>query len=663
MIFYLLAAQIGAAQEDIVVYEGAETDHTVNLHEGSEYVWEVFENFNPDIEADPTDYYFFSEPNSNAIHVHWAQFGLYYLKVTETDVSGCSNIKAKAITVLPNERTIGFKSLTSSLCFNLAGNSFEQAIEVKRDNGLALDSVFYPLLVEFTVNNENHSQVLEFNSQLLHIQENWFDSNSDQNVNVFIQIKNAFDLKSIAIQPEKNSDEHNSLILAHPAIEFYTTSQQIYKGSNIDHIIQQISGETTNAEYAWNVVPSIGTSSNLDTVVNNTATILWDGPLGFYSLKVFLRDGNNCISDTIIQKIEIIDVGDIIISAGSDSTIGNCNSFMLHTLVEKEPDLTYSYRWKPGEFLDDPTSATPIFTMGNTTIFELTVTNSLGVTSVDSVEITVSEITANAGSDVLKYPNSTAILDGTGSSGKNLQYLWTTLSGEINSGENTANPIVSGFGVYYLKVTDIFGCVAVDSVQVDRLFNAPIAFDDYDTTAYKTEVKIAVLYNDTDPDNIIDSLSLTVLLPPYNGTAYVDFDDFTIHYIPNDGFSGNDQFKYQICDFTDNCERANIFVLVTEYEFLIPDAFSPNNDNINDYFEIIGIDKYEGNSIMIFNRWGNKVYTATNYGISSTPQFWDGKSNTGFLLGDEELPTGTYYYVLNLGNGVDPVAGSIYLDR
>ena len=273
------------------------------------------------------------------------------------------------------------------------------------------------------------------------------------------------------------------------------------------------------------------------------------------------------------------------------------------------------------------------------------------------------DIVAEAGDDVLMYENSSSILDGTGSIGADLQYYWTTISGKIDSGENNANPIVSGFGMYFLEVTNTFGCVAIDSVMVERLSYAPVAVDDYDTTTYLTEVKIAVLDNDIDPDADIDLLSLAVTRAPFYGTAYVDYNDFTIHYTPNVDFFGNDKFEYQICDITKNCDQADVYVLVTEYEFLIPDAFSPNGDNINDYFEIIGIDRYEGNSISILNRWGNRVYKAENYGISTTPQFWDGKSNTGFLLGDQELPTGTYYYVLNLGNGVKSIAGSIYLDR
>jgi gliding motility-associated-like protein len=178
-----------------------------------------------------------------------------------------------------------------------------------------------------------------------------------------------------------------------------------------------------------------------------------------------------------------------------------------------------------------------------------------------------------------------------------------------------------------------------------------------------TEVKIPVLNNDTDKDDSIVPSTLTISMSPLNGTAYVDFDDYTVHYRPNESFSGTDNFEYQICNTYKECDRAKVYVLVTEFKFLVPNAFSPNGDGINDYFEILGIEYYEANSITIINRWGNKVYEAKNYGISTTPKFWDGKANTGVRVGDDELPTGTYYYILELGNGEKPIGGSIYLDR
>lgn len=423
------------------------------------------------------------------------------------------------------------------------------------------------------------------------------------------------------------------------------------------------SGEPDFAKYTWEVVPENGTATDLGIIDGDTATIIWDGPLGFYSLKVSVLDGNGCISDTIIQQIEIIEPGDFIINAGRDTTIGICSIYNLKATLEKQPEMTYSYLWEPGNNLDDPTSATPIFTPGSTTFFKLTVTNSTGETETDSVIITVSELIANAGDNMGMYENSPVMLDATGCSGEDLSFLWTTIDGAIDEGEDTAFPIVSGYGYYYLQLKDKYNCIALDTVNVFETMPPPVGENDFDTTYFGHELIIDVLKNDSIPEGLFDPSSMYIAEQPFYGTAYIDYNDFTVHYRPDLGFSGTDIFEYQYCDTFKNCTYANVYVYVNDYDFLIPDAFSPNGDGINDYFEIIGIKQFAENKISIFNRWGNKVYESVRYGISSTPLFWDGKSNTGFLMGNEDLPSGTYYYVLKLGRSEKPVAGSIYLDR
>lgn len=429
------------------------------------------------------------------------------------------------------------------------------------------------------------------------------------------------------------------------------------------HSVRMNIGEPESAKYTWEVVPENGTTTDMGIIEGDSATVFWDGPPGIYSLQVSAIDGKGCLSDTISKQIEIIESGGLIINAGTDTTISSGNPYVLHATVEEQDGVSYTYLWEPSENLDDATSASPTFTPGNTTTFKLTVTSSLGTSASDTVKVTVSEIIANAGEDLYMHINSTALLDGSASVGADLQYKWTTVSGKIDSGENTASPIISGFGMYYLEIKDKYNYVSTDSVEVLLLAHAPIANDDYDTTAYETKVEIAVLNNDTDVENNIDSMTLAITAFPLYGSAYINFDDFTIHYTPDDGFTGSDNFEYQICNIYEKCDEAKVYVWVSEHDFWVPDAFSPNGDGINDYFEIPGIEYYEGNMITIINRWGNKVYEAKNYGISTSPKFWDGKSNTGFKLGNEELPAGTYFYVLDFGNGEKRIAGSVYLDR
>jgi len=93
-------------------------------------------------------------------------------------------------------------------------------------------------------------------------------------------------------------------------------------------------------------------------------------------------------------------------------------------------------------------------------------------------------------------------------------------------------------------------------------------------------------------------------------------------------------------------------------DFFIPEGFSPNGDAINDLFVIRGILYYPENSIVIFNRWGNKVFEANPY-----QNTWDGRSSRGIRVGGDELPSGTYFYILNLGDGSPVIKGTIYLNR
>ena len=92
--------------------------------------------------------------------------------------------------------------------------------------------------------------------------------------------------------------------------------------------------------------------------------------------------------------------------------------------------------------------------------------------------------------------------------------------------------------------------------------------------------------------------------------------------------------------------------------FNIPEGFSPNEDNINDVYVIRGIESYTKSTFTVFNRWGEKVFHASPY-----LNTWDGKSTMGLRLGGNDLPIGTYFYILDLGDGSSVHKGTIYLNR
>jgi gliding motility-associated-like protein len=92
-------------------------------------------------------------------------------------------------------------------------------------------------------------------------------------------------------------------------------------------------------------------------------------------------------------------------------------------------------------------------------------------------------------------------------------------------------------------------------------------------------------------------------------------------------------------------------------ELFIPDAFSPNNDNIHDYFQIYCIEQYPNAHMYIFDQQGNKMFEKEHYGNvdfwgSHENAWWDGTTtNRAAAVNGRKVVQGTYYYVLRLGNG------------
>ncbi|MEM7107098.1 MAG: gliding motility-associated C-terminal domain-containing protein [Bacteroidota bacterium] len=97
----------------------------------------------------------------------------------------------------------------------------------------------------------------------------------------------------------------------------------------------------------------------------------------------------------------------------------------------------------------------------------------------------------------------------------------------------------------------------------------------------------------------------------------------------------------------------------TSQDIIVYNAISPSaQDGNHDFLKIENIERFPNNEVMIFNRWGQKVYEADGYNNSSV--VFTGDSNVGTK---RELMDGTYFYVVSKGDGSENKAGFILLRR
>lgn len=101
-------------------------------------------------------------------------------------------------------------------------------------------------------------------------------------------------------------------------------------------------------------------------------------------------------------------------------------------------------------------------------------------------------------------------------------------------------------------------------------------------------------------------------------------------------------------------------------EVIVYNAVTPNGDGVNDYFRIEKGDCAGPLHVEIFNRWGVQVFETDNYGRNG--DVFDGYSNGRMTINSShQLPTGTYYYILEYdydngsGTGRHQKAGYLYL--
>ncbi len=83
-------------------------------------------------------------------------------------------------------------------------------------------------------------------------------------------------------------------------------------------------------------------------------------------------------------------------------------------------------------------------------------------------------------------------------------------------------------------------------------------------------------------------------------------------------------------------------------------AFSPNGDEFNPYFEIENAERFPNIQVEVYNRWGHLLFSSVGY---DSGKRWDGTTN------GQDVPVGTYYYVIIPFSGAKAITGNVTIIR
>lgn len=224
------------------------------------------------------------------------------------------------------------------------------------------------------------------------------------------------------------------------------------------------------------------------------------------------------------------------------------------------------------------------------------------------------------------------------------QYLWASshpaagLPSNTNDNQIQVTPNEAGTYTYSYAV-DVGNCRSTVATTSFQVVGAPEAIDDeYLLASSGVLSDIRPLANDLGLDQaphfieITNSVEMGQLLPQEDGS---------FHYLPQQGFTGSDQFSYQVClDCSPNlCATATVYLQVT-YEGIcfIPTIITPNGDQTNDQLNIPCLENeaFPQNRLIVFNQWGDKVFEASPY-TNNWEGTWRGEIGRA-------LPDGTYFY-------------------
>ncbi len=210
---------------------------------------------------------------------------------------------------------------------------------------------------------------------------------------------------------------------------------------------------------------------------------------------------------------------------------------------------------------------------------------------------------------------------------------------DLSNGSLTYTP-AEGFDqveVFAYQVSDTHGerSLAIVTVTVNPINDPPVAHDDTADTWRDTPIDLYVLNNDTDVDSAIDRTTLRIEAEPASGSVVIQADG-AVRYMPQEGFTGTDQFRYTVADDAGALSNVAVVTITVQPEPMILVVGRTFEDLDREGPELAG-PGLAGQTILLLDSQGHLISTTiTQTDNPATPE-----DESGWYL-FPDLQPGTY---------------------
>jgi gliding motility-associated-like protein len=212
----------------------------------------------------------------------------------------------------------------------------------------------------------------------------------------------------------------------------------------------------------------------------------------------------------------------------------------------------------------------------------------------------VEPIQLDLGNDTALCPQVTMVLNSFATSAQ--FYLW-------QDGSTSSSFIIQTPGTYHVTITDSNGCKVSDTIFVDAIIPIQVVLGEDTVVCAGTSLMLDATTSD----------ALSYLWSTNETTASIEVSDTLAYWVTvtNSCGTSSDTFALKFID--------------CELDVFVPNAFTPNQDGLNDDFRPItsNISSFQ---MSLFNRWGQLIFFTTDPNMG-----WDGK------VKEVEQEIGVYY--------------------